>query len=119
MAIKESMNVHTPRQQEVVKLLDGPILPLQELLQKFAIPYELYKVQLAIFHCANLYREEPIMALWENIIQSEFKHEGEVSERLLCTLHELQAIYDPQSGGHRVAQVEFSIRSPHEDVNDM
>ncbi|KAJ1352625.1 hypothetical protein KIN20_009020 [Parelaphostrongylus tenuis] len=82
------MNVHTQRQQEVVKLLDGPILPLQELLQKFSIPYELYKVQLAIFHCANLYREEPIMALWENIIQSEFKHEGEVSERLLCTLHE-------------------------------
>ncbi|KAJ1363566.1 hypothetical protein KIN20_023465 [Parelaphostrongylus tenuis] len=37
MAIKESMNVHTQRQQEVVKLLDGPILPLQELLQKFSV----------------------------------------------------------------------------------
>ncbi|KIH62283.1 hypothetical protein ANCDUO_07434 [Ancylostoma duodenale] len=89
LAIKECMDIRTPKQQELVKLLDGPILSLQVLLEKFAAPYGLHKVQLAIFHCANLYSEEPIMAVWENILQSEFKYEGEVSERLLCTLHEL------------------------------
>ncbi|EYC31518.1 hypothetical protein Y032_0004g2199 [Ancylostoma ceylanicum] len=93
LAIKECMDIRTPKQQELVKLLDGPILSLQMLLEKFAAPYGLHKVQLAIFHCANLYSEEPIMAVWENILQSEFKYEGEVSERLLCTLHELYAIY--------------------------
>ncbi|KIH50947.1 hypothetical protein ANCDUO_18971, partial [Ancylostoma duodenale] len=93
LAIKECMDIRTPKQQELVKLLDGPILSLQVLLEKFAAPYGLHKVQLAIFHCANLYSEEPIMAVWENILQSEFKYEGEVSERLLCTLHELYAIY--------------------------
>ncbi|RCN50019.1 hypothetical protein ANCCAN_03848 [Ancylostoma caninum] len=90
---RECMDIRTPKQQELVKLLDGPILSLQVLLEKFAAPYGLHKVQLAIFHCANLYSEEPIMAVWENILQSEFKYEGEVSERLLCTLHELYAIY--------------------------
>ncbi|KJH47637.1 hypothetical protein DICVIV_06296 [Dictyocaulus viviparus] len=93
MGIKESLNIHAPRQLELVRSLDGPILSLQELLQKFAIPYELYKVQLAIFHCANLYNEEAIMAVWENIMQSEFKYEANVPERLLCTLNELKAIY--------------------------
>ncbi|VDO30463.1 unnamed protein product [Heligmosomoides polygyrus] len=85
--------MQTPKQQNLVKLLDGPILPLHDLLQKFASPLGLYKVQLAIFHCANLYSEEPIMAVWENILQSDFKYEGEVPERLLCTLQDLHGIY--------------------------
>ncbi|XGW31805.1 hypothetical protein V3C99_010182 [Haemonchus contortus] len=93
MAIKDCVDLQTPSQQNLVKLLDGPILPLHDLLQKFASPLGLYKVQLAIFHCANLYSEEPIMAVWENILQSEFKYDGEVPERLLCTLHDLHSIY--------------------------
>uniref|UniRef100_A0A1I7X7R9 Nucleoporin_C domain-containing protein n=1 Tax=Heterorhabditis bacteriophora TaxID=37862 RepID=A0A1I7X7R9_HETBA len=93
MAIKDSIDVHSPKHQDLVKLLDGPILSLQELLVKFAGPFELYKIQLAIFHCANLYNEERLIAVWENIIQSEFKYEGEVAERLLCSLHDLHAIY--------------------------
>ncbi|KAK6010104.1 hypothetical protein OSTOST_24903, partial [Ostertagia ostertagi] len=93
MAIKDCVDLQTPSQQNLVKLLDGPILPLHDLLQKFASPLGLYKVQLAIFHCANLYSEEPIMAVWENILQSEFKYEGEVPERLLSTLHDLHSIY--------------------------
>ncbi|PIO52600.1 hypothetical protein TELCIR_26092, partial [Teladorsagia circumcincta] len=36
MAIKDCVDLQTPSQQNLVKLLDGPILPLHDLLQKFA-----------------------------------------------------------------------------------
>ncbi|CAD6193604.1 unnamed protein product [Caenorhabditis auriculariae] len=85
-----------PRYEEVSKKLDGPIMPLQDLLVQYVMPYKLYKIKLAIFHCANMYIEEHIFATWDSIIQEVFEaasDEVTLCENLLSTIYELYSIY--------------------------
>uniref|UniRef100_A0A8R1IA81 Nucleoporin_C domain-containing protein n=1 Tax=Caenorhabditis japonica TaxID=281687 RepID=A0A8R1IA81_CAEJA len=94
MRIKDTLD--SPRNENIVKKLDGPILSLQELLIQFVVPFKLYKIKLALLHCANMYVEEHIFETWENIIQDEFltaRDEGTLCEQLANTIGELFQIY--------------------------
>ncbi|EFO87357.1 CRE-NPP-8 protein [Caenorhabditis remanei] len=94
MRIKDALN--TPRNAEVIKKLDGPILPLQELLLQFVVPFKLHKLKLALLHCAGMYIEEHIFETWESIIQDEFitaRDEGSLCEKLANTIGELFHVY--------------------------
>ncbi|CAI4231817.1 unnamed protein product [Auanema sp. JU1783] len=84
----------SPAQREAIRTLDGPILPLQDLLFNFAVPLDLFKIQLSIYHCGRLYHEDTIMDLWEKILDSELNINDDPAERLRCSLKELHSIFN-------------------------
>ncbi|CAB3405853.1 unnamed protein product [Caenorhabditis bovis] len=96
LSIKEALDCPSTRNKEIVKLLDGPIMSLQDLLVRYVLPFKLHKIQLSIYYCANMYVEERIFETWENIIQEEFatsQNESSLCENLMRTIGDLNAIY--------------------------
>ncbi|PAV70686.1 hypothetical protein WR25_06751 [Diploscapter pachys] len=91
-----SLDLHSRANSEMaehVKSLNRAILTLNELFINYAVPCKLFKVQLAIFQCANMYNEDKIAAIWESILKEEFQKSLDPSDSLLHTLTQLYEIY--------------------------
>ncbi|PAV82795.1 hypothetical protein WR25_25493 isoform A [Diploscapter pachys] len=107
-----NLDLHSRANSEMaehVKSLNRAILTLNELFINYAVrpishsmshsfihlqvPCKLFKVQLAIFQCANMYNEDKIAAIWESILKEEFQKSVDPSDSLLHTLTQLYEIY--------------------------
>ncbi|PAV68482.1 hypothetical protein WR25_06972 [Diploscapter pachys] len=91
-----NLDLHSRANSELaehVKSLNRGILTLNELFINYAVPCKLFKVQLAIFQCANMYNEDKIAAVWESILKEEFQKSVDPSDSLLHILTQLYEIY--------------------------
>lgn len=55
--------------EKALKELDGPILGLSELFNKYARPFELYEASLEVFRCGSYRDDAFVRELWAKIIE--------------------------------------------------
>ncbi|KAB5515179.1 Non-repetitive/WGA-negative nucleoporin C-terminal-domain-containing protein [Coniochaeta sp. 2T2.1] len=93
------LRIPADRQDEIRKVLDGPIQDLTELFNNYADQAGYYDLCLLIYHAADFHNSRVIAETWENLITSTH-HDIEERQQIwnLFTNDQLPADIEPPSG---------------------
>ncbi|SCV01394.1 LANO_0F11562g1_1 [Lachancea nothofagi CBS 11611] len=81
--VKKDLRIASDTKQELIKHLDGKILPVSDLFNDYADPMEYYEVCLAIFRISDFRNNDEIISKWTQLFDSlkiELNQEGDLEE---------------------------------------